>query len=160
MDRTGSVAFAFGMPPSLLSNHKIKIRTKAEMLNRGAIAYTQHDVPLEAGPNVTVIEESDGPPPTLRIAQGAAQWARDNELTTLVIICAGPHAWRCGRDMKEALKKNGLDHIKILMNPSGDIGPCFYKDSEQPWTRTWYQWYFRETILRLMPFWLYAKIAG
>lgn len=159
MTDIGIVAFAFGMPRNLPSNRKIAILARAQMRNRGAIVYTQQVVPLNADQHTTIPEELAGTPSTLHIAQGAATWARELGLVEVIIICAGPHAWRCRRDMKEALNHEKIN-ATILVNPSGGPSPCFYKESEQWWTRTAWQWNVREIFLRCLPFWLYAKITG
>lgn len=162
----GIVAFAFGMPATIQPNRRIaKIAAeKAHELN--APIYTQLDirVPLESGVQVEYIEgeKLGSPPSTLRIARGAIEWAKRNQITDLFIVAAKPHLRRVLRDIEKAAREN---KVRIKVHPSEEIeqypaDSWFSPDSIQKRTRSRKVWIIRECILNLMPFFLYKRIAS
>ena len=163
---TACVAFAFGVPSNTEANQRIaKIALGIDIPSYPGI-YTQRDINIDAikelcnrdRMQVTYTPERPGyPPPTLRLARGAVNWAIANSVTTLYIACAYPYLWRCRRDLNIAIKEKGAN-IKVKL--------CFgtqlsYKASN--WFNTRDEKYFcyiHEAILRIMPVWLYKKIAS
>ncbi len=167
--KTGCVAFAFGGPSNTKANQRIaQMACQINITSHPGI-YTQMDVDIKTLPKdgyrdrmvVTYTVERPGyPPPTLRIARGAVDWAMSNNVSKLHIACAYPHLWRCKRDMSLAiLERNARLKIKICPEARGKKG-WFCKDCTQSRARLRWLWYTREIIIRLMPVWLYKKIAS
>ncbi len=161
----GVVAFAFGVPSTLRSNCLIAEIAVAHAQRLGAPIYTQLDVSIDAD-DVKVIyaeEEPGNPPPTLRIAREVASWAQRMGFTDLLIAAAEPHVSRCERDIRYALKEI-IYHTDIRICPEVHIysnDDWFRPESKQKHTRSPEDWRLRELILmRLMPFWLYRRIAS
>ena len=163
----GIVAFAFGTPDSIFPNWliaKITLR-KARELN--APIYTQRDIRINVlmEPRIEVRyikEKPDNPPPTLRIARGAVQWAKQHRLTELWVVAAKPHLWRVLRDVQQSVQEDGAlievhvcEEIKQYSKDS-----WFWPYSTQKRTRSWKNWWPRELILRLMPFFIYKRVAS
>jgi len=104
LEKLGIVVFSFGVPYDILSNLRIAVfaRLEAEWFNAGI--YTQKDIQIEKRePEIPVTytkEEPGNPPPSLRIARGAIQWAKDLGLSKILVIAAKPHIWPCARDLK------------------------------------------------------------
>ena len=121
MSTKGIVAFAYGVPDTIRSNRLIAqiALQKARELN--APVYTQNDVNIVSILVFRTPEEPGNPPPTLRIARGAVQWAKhpDNRLVELWVVAAKPHLWRCMRDMKAAVQEVGGG---IVVRACEDIG--------------------------------------
>ena len=164
-DRGGVVAFAFGTPSTILPNQRIAEKALKIAQEHNALVYTQADIELpENLVNVTYTEETAGdPPPTLRIARGAAAWAAKHNLNTLYVVCASPHEWRCKRDLSTAVKERGLD-VQVILPFLGETDreslSWFSPDSTQPRTTSLEAWRKRERILEWMPLWLYKRVAS
>jgi hypothetical protein len=128
----------------------------------GAPIYTQLDV--NPGKDIEIIrteEEAGCPLPTLRIARGAVQWAKERGFTELWIVAAKPHLWRCERDLAQAVKE-AKTQIGVYVCPE------INEINERKWfchssflfhTRSREKWLRRETILRAMPFFIYKRVA-
>jgi hypothetical protein len=163
------VAFAFGTPSDTVSNQRIARMSCQINIPSYPGIYTQMDVDIKdlqtAGYRtrmvVTYTPERPGyPPPTLRIARGAVDWAMANRVTTLYIACAYPHLWRCKRDMRLAIQERKANiEIKICPEARYQKG-WFCKDCTQPRANNKLSWYTREIIIMFMPVWLYKKIAS
>lgn len=161
-EKVGIIAFAFGQPWGIPANYEIAQVTKGLSEMYSAPIYTQKDILFNILPeDVEYIKEDDNPPPTLRIARGAVQWAKRRGITILLIVAAEPHRWRAIRDVRAAISERGLgityfshrgwrEEMKDLW---------FSSISSQKRTRSWWNWWSREIIVRLMPFWLYKIIA-
>lgn len=155
--KIGIVAFAFGRPCSLCSNKIISRIASQKARELSSSVYTQLDIVVESGiPVEYTEEEKDFPPPTLRIARGATQWAKKEKIDRLLIVAAKPHLWRCVRDLEYALREKGL---KIDVATCKEIeqysSEWFCPDSDQEHTRSKWTWFFREVILKFMPFSVY-----
>ena len=108
MKTVGIVAFAFGTPESIMSNRCIAQIVSQKVHDLEAPVYTQLDIHVEPGIEVEYTEEKLGnPPPTLRIARGAIQWAKRQGFTELLVIAAKPHLCRCFRDLTHAVREAG-----------------------------------------------------
>ncbi len=163
MVRSGIVAFAFGTPSSIQSNVRIASMAVQRVRLHSGLVYTQRDVPLD--PDIPVVftpEESGSPPPTLRICRGAVRWARQEKLDELWIAAAGPHLWRCRRDLLRAIDEVGIDlAVRICQESGSNAGSEWYcEDSTQSRTRSVSAWWTRELLLRCLPFWLYQRVAS
>lgn len=162
METAGIVAFAFGTPKHIYPNQVIGRIASFRAIDLHAPVYTQLDVPVFSGIRTTYTEEDPGnPPPTLRIARGAARWAEALGMTELWISAAKPHAARCVRDLRAAIAELG---IRIKVSVCAEVDHCspeawFSEESEQPRTRAKSAWLKRECILMLMPFSIYKCVA-
>ncbi len=161
--KRGIVPFAFGVPWMILSNHRIALIASKKAHKLGAPVYTQLDIRIEAGIEVEFTEEQPGnPPPTLRFARGAVQWALRKNLTDLWIVAAKPHLWRCVRDLTCAIQEEKAQ-IKIHVCEEINQYPedeWFCADSMQEWTQSRKNWQSRERIIKIIPFFIYKLIAS
>ena len=163
MKTVGVVAFAFGAPKTIRSNRRIaKIAFKNARKFNGLV-YTQLDICVDEGIPVEYTKEEPGnPPPTLRIARGAVQWAKRNRLTKLLVVAAEPHLWRALRDVRQAVREDGV-RIEVRVCEEIEQYPkdsWFCLDSTQERVRSWKAWNKREIILQLMPFFFYKLVAS
>jgi len=163
MAKQGVVAFAFGVPATILSNRRIAEMASKKARELGALVYTQRDVQVGSGISVYYIEERPGnPPPTLRIARGAVKWAQERELKELWIACAMPHLRRCERDLRYAIIEAGAKVkmrfcLEIIRYPEGS---WYCPDSTQKRVRSQKDWMGKERILMLMPMFFYKLVAS
>ena len=161
--KAGILAFAFGAPETILSNRRIAQIASQKARELWAPAYTQLDIQIETGIEVEFTEEQPGnPPPTLRFARGAVQWARRKNLTDLWIVAAKTHLWRCIRDLTRAIWEV-KEQIKIHVCKEIEQFPedeWFCADSTQERTQSRKSWEGRERIIKLMPFFIYKHIAS
>lgn len=166
MCKVGVVAFAFGTPAALHSNRLIAWLAANEAQKENAPIFTQADIQFGEGYqglNVRYVAETAGdPPPTLRIARAAIAWAIGRELDELVISAAGPHLWRCMRDMRKAADEFGWrggirSSSKIATYGDDD---WFRPESTQERTQSKKNWRKRERIVELMPFAIYKHVAS
>ena len=162
--KTGIIIFAFGQPASIDSN----LHLAAEAINilfqkQIEKIFTQQDIKLsisEGIVDIKYVEEGSEPPSTLYIANKALTWALDNQLGKVIILAAKPHKWRCLRDVKKVFSNSGIiieaqaatDYLISLI--------WFNRDSLQMRTRKKIYWWPREIFLRLLPFFLYKRVAG
>jgi len=158
------VAFAFGAPDSIGSNHRIGlIAHKSSVLFGGLPIFTQADVCPPKGTEVFYIDEEAGSPPsTLRVARSAVSWAANMDINDLLVACAKPHVWRCMRDLNHVIDEAGV---------SMAVWPCegiysspdevwFCEDSTQARTRSPKIWSLYEGVLSRLPMFVYRRIAS
>ena len=162
MKKIGIVAFGFGVPWTILSNQRIAQIASQKAMELNAPVYTQLDIRIESGIEVKyTVEEPGNPPPTLRIARGAVQWAKQQGFEELWIVAAKPQLWRALRDVEQAVREAGE---KIEVHACKEIeqypeDSWFCPDSTQPRTQSRKAWNKREKILKLLPFFLYKHVA-
>lgn len=168
MRKPGVVAFAFGMPGSIASNQRIAEIATSKARELSAPVYTQLDVFIGKHIPVERIEQAfmNDPPPTLRIARRAVEWAIRHGITELWIVAAKPHLWRALRDVREAVYEkrdiSGVSWIQVYGCEEVKQYPedsWFCSDSLQERTCSRKEWDKRERILELMPFFLYKLVA-
>lgn len=165
MAKMGIVAFAFGVPYTIRSNRHIAEIALKNAQEFNAPVYTQDDVYFSFQLRIKVEyteEEIGNPPPTLRIARGAIRWAKRSGFTQLWVVAAEPHLWRVLRDLRLSADEAGS---QIDICTSNEIfkyrkDSWFCPDSIQEWTRSRKAWNKRERILRLLPFFIYKRIAS
>lgn len=165
MKSIGIVAFAFGVPWSIRSNRCIASIASEKARELGAPVYTQKDIRVNSGVEVTYTNEGSGdnPPTTLRVARGAVEWAKRRKFTKLWIVAAGPHIGRCIRDIMCAVRE-AKTSIKVsvcwgTMRFSEEYWFC--SDSKQLRTRSRFYFWCRECVLIwLMPFFIYKYVAS
>ncbi|OGM97530.1 MAG: hypothetical protein A2735_02240 [Candidatus Yanofskybacteria bacterium RIFCSPHIGHO2_01_FULL_41_21] len=169
MRKIGIVAFAFGKPSLIRSNRIIAGITAKKAMEDNAPIFTQEDIqfPEELNLSVTYIKDKYGKPPsTLQIAKKAVKWAEANFFENLIVVAAGPHMWRCLRDIRRVAREEaGAWYFGAEIYPHP--GMCFYKkedwfcmDSTQPWTATEKEWQKRDWAIQFMPWWLYKRMAA
>jgi len=160
---SGIVPFAFGAPETILSNRRISQIASENAHELNGRIYTQLDIRIDEGIPVEYTEEEPGsPPPTLRIARGAVQWAMRNKLTDLWVVAAKPHLWRALRDVQQAVREAGA-RIEVRVCKEIEQYPedsWFCPDSTQDRVRSREAWDKRENILKLMPFFVYKRFAS
>ncbi len=166
MKDTIIIAFTFGAPFDIPPNMRLAGVASAESRLLGADIFTQKDLQdingMRLGGSLNFIEEGKDPPPTLRIARWAIQ-EMPKTVKCVSVVAAKPHIWRAIRDTKRALCEVGRSNVAIIV-------PCaiseskwswwFCKESTQKGTQTPWNWLKREFILRIMPFWVYKKLAS
>lgn len=163
MKTAGIVAFAFGVPETIRSNQHIARIASQKARELNAPVYTQLDVRVEPGVEVKYTnEESGNPPPTLRIARGVVQWAKRQRFIELWVVAAKPHLWRCVRDLTQSVREAG---VQIAIRVCKEIeqfseDEWFCPDSTQSRARSRKDWQGRERILKIMPFFIYKRVAG
>ncbi|OGG58642.1 hypothetical protein A2765_02875 [Candidatus Kaiserbacteria bacterium RIFCSPHIGHO2_01_FULL_56_24] len=158
---SGIVAFAFGFPDTVVANLAIARLAYEEASRLSAPIYTQHEVHVHGAEYVDA-PGPQGPIPTLRLCRAAVQWAHLRGLDEIVIGAAKPHLWRCIRDLEYAVQEV---NFPIAVRASGYINKVapedwFRGDSQQWYTNNRLAWYLRDTILRIMPMFIYARIAS
>lgn len=146
----------------LIRSFQKKQKKRAEEL--GASVFTQKDIYIDVNViDVTYCtEESDNPPPTLRIAREAMKWASMKDIEKIYIACAVPHWRRARRNCERAAEEKGLG---IQFSPIFELfkygdREWFCKDSTQPRTQSKRVWERRENILEILPFWIYKLVAS
>ncbi len=163
MTKSLVVAFAFGTPSTIPANEAIRAMATNLAIKLNCPIYTQLDVGIGGIGNVLFVKEEPGaPPPTLRIVREVARWAKGHGVETIHIIAASPHLWRCERDMREAVAEIGAV-VDIQISPEiceYNIRTWLCPESTQPRTRSWWNWWSRESILKLIPFMTYKLVAS
>ncbi|MDP2705687.1 MAG: hypothetical protein Q8O49_00560 [bacterium] len=163
-ERIGIVAFAFGVPATIEANKQIAKVATAIFHEMDAVAiFTQRDVILEPdSARYFPKEDPNNPPPTLRIARGAVEWAEVCGIKQLYVVAAQPHYWRAFRDLQKAVRENRLKIEVCRVSRIDDYleDSWFCTDSTQERTQSLENWEKREKILRWMPFWIYKIIAS
>ncbi len=161
--KKGVVAFAFGSPNTILSNRRIAQIATKKAWELSCTIYTQADVRIDDPVFVEHIDEDPGmPPPTLGIARGAVKWAKRHGIAQLWIVVAKPHLWRVERDLLKVISEAGT---KIDLRVCEEIyqyeeDSWFCPDSTQERVRSSELWNKRERILKLMPFFIYKRMAN
>lgn len=161
------LVFAFGSYENIRPNRLIADRATYLSLPGCADIFTQKDVPLDRinpifAENITAKKDYLS---TLDVIKTFVNWITVSSIRgegggiSVYVVAAPQHQWRCCRDLKKVLKEHGLTmkmFIDIDDKPEEDM---YDKYSSQWWTRSWWQWWLHEIPLRLMPWWLYKKIA-
>ena len=132
------------------------------------LVYTQNDIQF-TGSRIPNIQngttyfpqgEKEDAPPTLRIARGAAQWAR-GRVKKIIVVAAKPHLPRALRDTRKAFQEAVVD---IAIEPCSDIAYTCYNtwfdaNGTQLRAASRRHWKIRDRILLLMPYLLYRIVA-
>lgn len=163
MEGTGLVAFSFGVPETIWPNFLIGEIASRKAKECSIPVYTQADVPLRSGIEVTRIKEVSGrPPPTLRTARGAVWWAVSREFHTLYTAAARPHLLRCLRDLEYAVKE-ARANIRVIPCEKIYCSPLslwFCPESRQWRTRSPRNWMVWTFIVGALPLPIYTRIAA
>ena len=168
MKGAGIVAFAFGVPHTLDANTLIAALAVSESrrLDGDLPVFTQLDIQFAPELNIPVTrctEEPEYPPPTMRICREAVYWATRERINVLIIVAAGPHVWRCERDLEEAIrdaKARIVIHVcKNIFRPQYRER-WFSPESTQPRARSFWAFWPWEIVLRLMPMFLYKRVGS
>jgi hypothetical protein len=104
----------------------------------------------------------EDPPPTLREARGAVEWAKRRGLTRLMVVAAKPHLPRCLRDLMRASEEANVSLSFFVPEEitQSDEDEWFCLGSVETRVKTKSMWLVRERILILLPFWLYQLVAN
>jgi len=152
------VAFAFSRNGT--ANKKIASYSDYKSDEYGIPIFTQKDVSKhleKTSVPVFLAEEKDGKYlSTLSIAKSLEKMAIERKWQTVLVIAAPCHIWRCCRD----LKKLGFQVISDDYLRTYHFKFWYAPKDPQIWIHNPIIWWFRETILRLMPWKLYSKLAA
>lgn len=148
------VPFAFGLPPELKSNE--------EILKRAALLGKALRLPVFAEcvfaakyPEVELAQSGGSYSSTLKLVKALAKRAEETNWKNVLVVAQPNHAKRCVRD----LKRFGFNAVADQYFAANNM-PLYDKKSLQWQTRSAWQFWLREIPLRLLPWWLYDKIAG
>ena len=101
--------------------------------------------------------EGNGYLSTLGFCKQVKDFSDHRNLTTVQVVAAPMHRWRCVRD----LKRVGLRVIeppdKVVISPENE---WYYSRDPQVWVRNGFFWWMRESCIRILPWFLYSRIAG
>lgn len=164
-NRIGVVVFAFGVPSTITPNQQLA-KVGGELFREldAAGVFTQRDIVVDSDVSVRYFpkENLDNPPPTLRVARKAVEWAEVCRLKQLWVVAAPPHYWRAFRDLKKAVREKGLkiEVCKVTRTNNYQEDSWFCSDSTQERTQSLKNWNKRERILRWTPFFIYKIIAS
>lgn len=152
------VAFAFGIGPKSPANQSVR---EAALAVPNVAIVTQEDL----GNHERFIQIKDGPygpPTTLMIAREAVTYAIKKRRSTILVAAAPPHLYRCMRDVRRVIEEHRLDHLiraEVLpLRPPQGPYHWFYPNPQAHTTIAW-RWWMRETMVRLLPFFIYRRIA-
>ncbi len=165
----GVVVYAFGTPYSNTSNQWLVSEVRKIYMHFNSIlVYTQNDIQFigaefqDRQDGITYFPQGarEEAPPTLRIARGAAQWAR-GRMKRIIVVAAKPHLPRALRDTRAAFKEAV---VNIRIEPWSDIAYTSYNawfdpKGTQIRAASRGHWERRERILRGMPYFLYRIVA-
>ena len=169
-NRTLVVGFAFATPASAFVNKVLRFRIEDLCARQDEgeqiFVFTQPDLgtllPYMLRTRTQMIREEEGKPsPTLRIAREAIAFALKYHITRIRIVAAGPHMWRCLRDMKMAMKE--AETLLPLVAEKFDTmswSSWFHESSTQPRTKSPLAWLPRDILLRLMSWEMYKRKAS
>lgn len=157
----GIIVFAFGQPSTISANKHLADFSRSLALSLGIkYVFTQRDIGIDSIINFFIVErveEDEKPPSTLFIAQKSLAWAKSHNLEGVVVFAAPQHRWRCLRDIKKVYFGS---NIRIIVpKVPNDHSFWYNRDSTQARTRSWLLWWPREILLRLLPFFIYKRVA-
>lgn len=150
----GVVAFAFGAPANTPPNRAIARRAKEIASRHGELPIAaQHEV---APKYAYHLDEGKQCVSTLWLARrlrgiAPVSWQK------LLVVAAPPHLERVVRDLR---------YVGFDAEPDRELEYLYHEEfwfsrnSTQRWTRSPQLWRMRETIIHLMPWWLYEWISG
>lgn len=170
MTPIGVVVYAFGTPYSNTSNQWLVSEVRKIYMHFNSIlVYTQNDIQfigeefqyLRDGITYFPQGENEEAPPTLRIARGAAQWARGKIEKKIIVVAAKPHLPRALRDTRKAFEE-AVVNIRIETwsdSVHRHYNAWFDPNGTQIRAASRSHWEKRERILRFMPYPLYRIVA-
>jgi len=152
MAGTAILALAFGVGQQINYPLKRKVEELANL--KGYSVYTQQDLGtmLELKPEVFLLiaQQSDEHISSLNVIKQFAEMAKLNGWTSVKLVAAEQHIWRCVRDVKEILPSVYVQEIAVKTAYQPDI---------QPWVTSPLRWWIRELIIRLLPWSLYKRLC-
>ena len=173
MERTGILLFAFGTNLKIRSNQVLRKEVlRCCDANEVSTIFSQDAIMMDSyyGKHRVICFDQPNPnkhPPTLRIARWAIPLiASEFRYDSLIVIAADPHIDRCMRDSNYVLHNSRITrytNMKIKSWPTSEKytdQDWFCADSQQPRTRTRQAWEKRESVLMVMPMWIYSRLAG
>ena len=166
MSTTLVCAFAFGQPSSTRVNLYLASVAEKVAHDKTAPVYTQADIAIPPNGDCSFevfyfLEEEGNPPPTLRLARWVAAQAQERGVERIIVIAAAPHLFRAWRDVYRACKERRLAiFIEVPAELEDNPRDWFSPESSQERVHSWWKWWRREILLRMMPFWLYSRVAS
>ncbi len=172
MSHVAIVVFAFGQPSTTVPNtYLAELAKEISLEEDNAPIYTQRDIVIPERGSIRVYyfpkEELWNPPPTLRIARWFAKYSLE-DTQRVIIVAAEPHFRRVCRDMEYVIREEmgmqvGMLGVKlefpgVLLEQGNHAWFC--SESTQKRTTSWWRWWLRELPLRLLPLWLYVRVAS
>jgi hypothetical protein len=128
--------------------------------------FTQKDVAVhlrdrDDNVNVFVADQENEHISTLALVKIFEREAKFYKWKNILLVAAPPHIRRCRRD----LEKFGFNVLTIenyidLEEKNQKKIKWYNKTDPQFWARNPIIWWSREIILRIMPYWLYRKLAA
>lgn len=149
-EKAGIVAFGFGEPARILPNWDISVEVEALCKSgKASVVFTDRDIApqLYALKSVPVQEiDPERMPTTYRLALFAVKSAKERGLTTLHVVAAQCHIWRCLRDLKWAAKECGVN-LAFVSHARGKW--MWDKRAETKFTRSALRWWPLEIAYRV-----------
>jgi hypothetical protein len=126
--------------------------------------FTQKDVAVhlrdkDDNVNVFVADQENEHISTLALVKIFEREAKFYKWKNILLVAAPPHIWRCRRDLEKFGFEVGT-FLKDILEGFSRKPKWYNKSDPQFWVRNPIIWWSREIILRLMPFWLYRKLAA
>ena len=152
------VIFSFGSKGT--KGNKLLAVAGAKEAKGAYVVVTQRDIPrIESVNSWYYVEDfklTSGWHSSLWVATSAREICECRKFPRTAIVVAVPmHLKRCSRD----LKRNGFKVVKTVSPKLTSSNNWYEKESLLPWTRSWWMWWPREIILRLLPWSVYKWLT-
>ena len=149
------VAFAFGLPSGLEANMKIVRRASELGRSLHLPVFGEKIFPKLFSNLIELAPEETGYSSTLKLVKALSAVAKKRGWKNVLVVAQPNHAERCIRDLKQFGFNAEAD------NYFRERGMYLYDKKSLQWqTRSAWQFWLREAPLRLLPWWLYSRIAG
>ena len=95
----------------------------------------------------------DGWHSTLWVANAAKKFCEWNEFPLNAVVIAAP------MHLKRAMRDTRMAGFSVVRGKSPLIKTWYERESLLPWTRSWWRWWPREIMLRMLPWYFYKKLT-
>lgn len=147
------LALAFGQGWTINLPLKWQVE-KMVAQTQGSEIYTQHDLGVILNMPVQILgiaQQRGKYMSTLAVIEQFAQMAKMLGYSHVKLIAAKQHMWRCYRDLKKVLPTVAIERVPVEVP---------YTPDTQTWVSSPLRWWFREIILRLLPWKIYKLLCG